>query len=158
VIEIWRSCRDLLYPLYSWWFLRMRVVIFVVEDGSSADTSIVSSLPSSYHHLLHQKLVIWWFFPDKKWILGLVCSILKLLFLPNNEEIEIMLYRTKRVGLYISAYKKIFAWQHWPDVVHFTTNINTHIFPMCLKAQCNQWMTLWALDPDGHFTCWSEVN
>jgi hypothetical protein len=33
---------------------------------------------------------------------------------------------------------KIFAWQHWPDVVHFTIIIYTHIFPMCLKAQCNQ--------------------
>jgi hypothetical protein len=38
---------------------------------------------------------------------------------------------------YTSLHIKIFAWQHWPDVMHFTTNINTH-FPMCLKAQCNQ--------------------
>jgi hypothetical protein len=39
---------------------------------------------------------------------------------------------------YTSLHIKIFAWQHWPDAVHFSTNINTHIFPMCLKAQCNQ--------------------
>jgi hypothetical protein len=27
---------------------------------------------------------------------------------------------------YTSLHIKIFAWQRWPDVVHFTTNINTH--------------------------------
>ena len=26
---------------------------------------------------------------------------------------------------YTSLHIKISAWQHWPDVVHFTTNINT---------------------------------
>jgi hypothetical protein len=38
---------------------------------------------------------------------------------------------------YTSLHIKIITWQHWSDVVHFTSNINTHIFPMCLKAQCN---------------------
>jgi hypothetical protein len=33
---------------------------------------------------------------------------------------------------YISMHIKIFAWQHWPDAVHFTTIIYT-IFSYVLK-------------------------
>jgi hypothetical protein len=35
---------------------------------------------------------------------------------------------------YTSLHIKIFAWQHWPDAVHFTTNVNTHIFFYVLKS------------------------
>jgi hypothetical protein len=93
VIEIWRYCRDLLYPLYSWWFLRMRAVLSVVKVWSQMDTSLVSFLPSRYHHLLHQKLVIWRFFLDKTNFWPCMFYFKVSLFL-NNEEIEIMLYRT----------------------------------------------------------------
>jgi hypothetical protein len=35
---------------------------------------------------------------------------------------------------YTSLYIKISAWQHWLDVVHFTTNIYAHIFYMLESA------------------------
>jgi hypothetical protein len=72
----------------------MKVVLSVVEDWSQTNIVLVSLLPSSYHHLLREKLSNLVIFSQIKGILGLVCSIPKLLFLPNNEEIEIMLYRT----------------------------------------------------------------
>jgi aspartyl/asparaginyl beta-hydroxylase (cupin superfamily) len=65
----------------------------VVEVWSQMNIGLVSLLPSSYHHLFNQKLSNHAIFPDKR-NLGLVCSITKLLFLLNNEEIKIMLYRT----------------------------------------------------------------
>jgi hypothetical protein len=66
----------------------MRAILFVVEDGSRTDIDLVPLLPSSYHHLLSQKLSNWVIFPDNIRILGLICSIKKLLFLLNNEEIK----------------------------------------------------------------------
>jgi hypothetical protein len=35
---------------------------------------------------------------------------------------------TKNELDYTSLHLKISAWQHCPNVVHFTTNIDTHIF------------------------------
>jgi hypothetical protein len=46
---------------------------------------------------------------------------------------------------YTYLHIKISAWQHWPDAVHFTTNINTHIFLCASKhnatseCPCERW-------------------
>jgi hypothetical protein len=72
----------------------MRVVLSVIEAWSQTDIGLVSLLPSNFHHLLNRKLSNHVIFFQIKGILGLVYSIPMLLFLLNNEEIEIMLYRT----------------------------------------------------------------
>jgi hypothetical protein len=68
--------------------------VSVVEAWSQTDIGLVSLLPRSYHHLLNRKLSNHVIFYQIKGFLGLVYFIPKLLFLVNNEEVDILLYRT----------------------------------------------------------------
>jgi hypothetical protein len=71
----------------------MRAILSIVEDWYLTDIVLVSLLRSCYHHLLSQKLSNGVIFPDIIQILG-SSVLLKGLFLLNNEDIKIILYRT----------------------------------------------------------------
>jgi hypothetical protein len=93
----------------------MRVVLSVVEDKSQTDFGIPFALANQLSPFSLLKAYESDDFSQIKGILGLVCSIPKLLFLLNNEEIEIMLYRT----IWYIIRGEMFALLATPQIINY---------------------------------------